>query len=293
LEEIKESYRKLVLKYHPDRKTGNADMFDLVTHAFSVLSNVKTRKEYDQIYKLSKSVEKTHLDLRDNAIKYMSHQESDGVKKTEQESKTDFNKIFEELDIKHNYKREIQSKKISEKETEHILDDLLYGREQDDIESLHNDIFENGQFDISKFNEAFDTVHSSHNELIPHNGNPLAWNLSTEFESFSPVSNYEDIYTEDDNIGNSIYGSVKINNDPKKKLTKSDVDKLKGTKYTKEHNVLESNYLELTEKKIKERDLLFANGPRFTDFDTNPDCGGYGILSQISTNELHNNDNLT
>src|SRR5258708_5377624 len=50
LDEIKKSYRKLALEYHPDRnKTKEGETkFKEVTKAFEVLSNEEKRKTYDQ-----------------------------------------------------------------------------------------------------------------------------------------------------------------------------------------------------------------------------------------------------
>lgn len=47
MEEIKKAYRKLSLKYHPDKKSGSAEKFKKINEAYQVLSNPTTKKQYD------------------------------------------------------------------------------------------------------------------------------------------------------------------------------------------------------------------------------------------------------
>jgi len=53
--EIKISYRKLVNRYHPDKKNGNEEKFKEIQNAYDTLSNRVKKEKYDNVtYKTSK-----------------------------------------------------------------------------------------------------------------------------------------------------------------------------------------------------------------------------------------------
>jgi curved DNA-binding protein CbpA len=290
--EIKDAYRELALVFHPDKPTGDPEMFDLITNAYNVLIDKKSRKEYDEIYALSKQVETSHFDLKTKSKNYFSAVDTDKTKKkTKEEQQIEFEKINEEMDRKRGYVREKKlTGQLSDKKTTKRLSDLQLAREQDDIESYQENLFPSqrpGQpIDMDTFNAVFDEMHKGQTELIPHVGNPLAYNAG--ISNFSSLDKYDDLYNDDDDLlGASDFCPIKLSQtETKKKLTKDDISKVSAAKYTKGHNYKDKDYNKSLEEKIKERQLQTQKleDRSMQDFNDDPGFGGYGITEQLGVN---------
>jgi curved DNA-binding protein CbpA len=283
--EIKSSYRKLIKEFHPDKPSGDSEMFDLIVHAYKVLKKADSRKEYDNLHKLSKQAETDHFKLKGGAEDFLEAQEMSTVKKSKKEYEHDFKIASANMDIKHKMNRENEDF-IPEKVATNRYQDLQLSRDQEDIENTHEQLFNDGQFNLAKFNAAWDESNKGPMEMIHHDGNPSAWNTLVGDANYSSIENYENLYVDsDENYGldGEKYSNVRFDFTKKKKLTKEDITKLDQASYTDNHNTVESNYEDLLNQRMADRNLETDTyeDRDMTDFNTDPTCGGYSIFSNL------------
>ena len=88
--DLKRSYRNLVKVFHPDMPNGDEEMFELITHAYNILSNDTTRCEYDELFMLSKGSGNNHHQLREQTKNYFEAEKTSITTKDENFSKKDF-----------------------------------------------------------------------------------------------------------------------------------------------------------------------------------------------------------
>jgi curved DNA-binding protein CbpA len=282
--ELQKGYRKLVKIYHPDRPTGDEELYELITHAYNILSNEDTRGEYDVLHKLSKQSSKSHETLKDNSKNYAEAQETSIIKKTEEEKNSEFDEIMNELDEKIGYDRG-DTEKINQEDAIRIFEDMEMGRIQEDIEFEPEQLFEEGvKFNNNLFNAMWDAKHGHAGDIVPHSGNPNAWGgFEGDNAGYTGFENISDVYADDSShigVEGQNYSNVEFSTTKDVKITKEDLLNLDEADYTETHNKLEENYEKTIEQRLAEReeeDLKYATR-EMQDYNTDPNCGGYGIF---------------
>ncbi len=68
VEEIKEAYRKLAKKYHPDISKNDSEKFKLITQAYKTLIDPEKRKLYDKSVKENSSLKRTLEKFLENLV---------------------------------------------------------------------------------------------------------------------------------------------------------------------------------------------------------------------------------
>jgi len=288
--DIKKAYQKFVVKYHPDRPNGDAEMFQLGTDAYNKLINSESRKKHDEECRTS-GVD--HEILKGRSSDFYKMQKDSTKTKNEQEN--DFKKAFEEFDRKHGYGRSFNDGVITEKDTMRMFRDLELAREHDDIEGFQDKIFDE-DVKPEEFNKVFDAMfgRGGEQEIIQQSKVPAAWNFASDFGTkFSSVANYEALYDESETVNNSVYSSVKFGGKVGKKLTKEEINKLEPSSYTKGHSYKDKDLDKLLDKKISDYKTVSHSFENRTiaDFDTSPDCGGYSIFGNLGIGDKAYLDN--
>ncbi len=259
MKEIKKQYGKLVVKYHPDKvkDTFEASLFEIIQRAYETLGNEEKRKEYDFFLKnLEMSKKNDHNSLKANYEKFKDLM--DVQPKSKDTAQVEFDKVFKEMDSKHGFDRTALDEKLDKDSVDGRLDDLILQREQDEIEFTQNTIFDNGEnFDISKFNAAFDMYKNTSDKQITKKSNVQAFNFSNELNGFSTLDVYDKTYDEESTDGTNAYSNVNIGK--KNKINKDKIKNIHNADYTLGHNKLEDNYEDEIQKRLRERELETDN----------------------------------
>lgn len=285
---IKKAYIQKAKICHPDKHKGRKDIeevFELLTKTYDILRDEKQRLAYNHKLTLNKQSSSDFIKLKKEATDYA--QTFGEYKEPSSEQKLSFKEKMLNLDAKHNFNSSMMDP-ITLQDAKKKLNDLNKTRFAQDRELKPTRLFEDGQWNPSKFNEAFDLVHNRNDNAITlHNGIPSAWNDMGTIANFSNFDELDNLYVDSDNrydTGRQMYSGIDFGA-PTKNLTKEDLNNMKGADYVTGHNVIPDDYYKDLKIRLKDRESATTNfeDMSYGDFKRD-DTAGYGIFDQLGYN---------
>lgn len=151
--EIKKQYKKLVLKYHPDKNQDDTDVFltfELITLAYNVLSNKELKKLYNELRLIKWDFTKLKTESQIAKPNY---------------EKKNFNHLNEEYNKLHGH--DSNEKLLNIKEFNTKLEELIEERKKEitKIKKINKKEFKK---EFEKIKRSGDDLNMS-NDLIPYN----------------------------------------------------------------------------------------------------------------------------
>ena len=146
--EIKKQYKKLILKYHPDKNNNDSEIYELITLAYNILSNKELKKLYNEL----------------RLIKWdFTKLKKESLKTTPKYEKKNFDYLNEEYNKKHGCN--INEKILNIQEFNKKLTEL--------IDERNKEIIKLKKINKKEFKKEFEKVSrledNINNDLIPYN----------------------------------------------------------------------------------------------------------------------------
>jgi curved DNA-binding protein CbpA len=148
--EIKKQYKKMILKYHPDKNQTDTDIYELITLAYNILSNKELKKLYNEL----------------RLIKWdFTKLKTESLKTTPNYEKKNFNHLNEECNKLHGYNS--NEKILNIQEFNSKLEELIEERKKE-ITKLKKINKKEFKKEFEKIKRSEDEINIS-NDLIPYN----------------------------------------------------------------------------------------------------------------------------
>ena len=217
-QDIKNAYRKLIPKHHPD-KGGDPKIFELITHAYNVLSDEGLRSAYDKTQRLSNSIgdhysmKQGYNDVRKQYVNQIFAPDEEQFKKENIR-----------LNSSMGYNKE-ETIKIDQDNFNDRLANLEIIREQDKIELMGNNIFDESPIlsepSMKKFNTLFDKIYNDDKNNENDLPDPNTLNSSFNLLNNNLIESTPSLF-----LNKEMIESLEINNkyDVEQKMTESEIN---------------------------------------------------------------------
>ena len=129
LKKTKKNYKKLILRFHPDKSGEDSQAFEFVNLAYTILKNQKTKNIYDSKRKLYLQ-NSTFIDLKKNKINNIFPSNKDDAIKN-------YKILEQELNKKHNF-NEYDTNKLSTSDLSKRLQNINFVRHNIDQDFKNN-----------------------------------------------------------------------------------------------------------------------------------------------------------
>lgn len=255
VDDIKKNYIKLAKKYHPDQKTGNTEMFQMVSKAYEILTNKDTRKEYD-LYFLKKSFNELNETTEDSYFS-MKDQFNDFIKNDNKKiSKEELDKLYDDIfKDRENY----IEKKLDVADTTKRINDINLEREVMNIEStdeqLKNIMRDNPDLEIGEILDFIRDINKKSSTEI----------INKEFGTLDTLpgyydTNYSSFINENENMPSSFFTMIDNNTTNSKEQIKNfnleNFNEWKNNKKSDSKLASEDIDLYLSRRRQEEQELL-------------------------------------
>jgi len=197
---IKNSYNKKVIACHPDKFPGKEEMvenFELLTEAYQILKDEKLREKYNSRLKNAQHKFRDFSELKKDCYEHLKNIPDVHYDKN-------FDELTRELNEKHGI-TQAEKNMMKKEEYQKMIDQMEKERVSQDAEFQQSKIFEDENFDIEKFNAAFDLINDDRT-IIPKE-DPTPWMNHVPY--YAELQQSDNLYLDSfdqDNCGN--YGPV-------------------------------------------------------------------------------------